>query len=370
MANTRFFDCFSGIGGFRLGAIWAGWEPVGYCEKDPSARKFYRKFFKPKGEFVSDDITTIDIDTIPDFDALLFGAPCQPFSHAGKRGGMSDDRGRPLWEALFRLLRAKSPAHFVMEEVRGILTSNGGRDWAWILCQFSTLGYDCEWCLHDWRDYNIPQARERLFLVGHLRGVSRSEVFPFRPEKTELYHPPEREAPVVHGPASPTIITHPNNASPTIIAGYWKRGATLPYLMTHSGNDVTLSEENATPVMAAQYHAQTIMSPKVVLKKDRPYLYLNAHTKGNIRDTTLSSSVESGLECSPSKQLTVTMDDQIRMFTPKEVFRLQGFPEDFIEFMLRRGFPDSSLYRFAGNAVSPYPVYAIARRLLKCQSDF
>jgi len=190
--TRTFFDGFSGIGGFRLGMTRAGFQCVGYCEKDEHARKFYKKYFKPrKTEVVSHDITTIDLDSLPDFDCLTFGAPCQPFSNAGNRAGLADDRGRPLWDAIFALLRAKRPAMFLLEEVRGLLSVHGGRDFAWILMQFSTCGYDCEWHLLDWRSFNIPQARERLFVVGHYRGSSRSEVFPLRPEEAELYQPPQ-----------------------------------------------------------------------------------------------------------------------------------------------------------------------------------
>ncbi|MCD8024195.1 MAG: DNA (cytosine-5-)-methyltransferase, partial [Candidatus Gastranaerophilales bacterium] len=93
MTKLKFFDAFSGIGGFKLGLERAGFECVGYCDNDKYANKLYRAYYKPNKEKFFNDITTINTDELPDFDIFCGGFPCQSFSIAGKRRGFEDTRG-------------------------------------------------------------------------------------------------------------------------------------------------------------------------------------------------------------------------------------------------------------------------------------
>ncbi len=115
--TIRFFDLFSGIGGFREGLKRAGgFECVGHCEMDSYADTNYRRLFDTEGEWYCDDARKIETGAMPDFDLLCAGFPCQAFSIAGKRGGFGDARGTLFFEAA-RLVADKRPAYFLLENV-------------------------------------------------------------------------------------------------------------------------------------------------------------------------------------------------------------------------------------------------------------
>lgn len=144
-ATIRYFDLFSGIGGFREGLTRAGgFVCVGHCEMDARADKNYRKLFDMEGEWFCEDARNIDTRDMPDFDLLCAGFPCQAFSIAGKRRGFSDARGTLFFE-IARLLRDKRPSYFLLENVPGLLSHDQGRTFHTILSTFHELGYFVEW---------------------------------------------------------------------------------------------------------------------------------------------------------------------------------------------------------------------------------
>ena len=198
----RFIDLFCGIGGFRLGLERSNnyREPrrqgdsdlqkehpnpkttktQGYfcciwsCDIDKWARQIYRKNF---GEEPEGDITKIPADSIPDHDLLCVGFPCQSFSIAGKRHGFQDTRGTLFFD-ICRILRAKRPSYCLLENVKGLLSHDNGETFKVILESLDELGYDCQWQVLNSKHFGVPQNRERVFIVGHIRGESRPEVFP------------------------------------------------------------------------------------------------------------------------------------------------------------------------------------------------
>ena len=202
----KFIDLFAGIGGFRRGMEMAGHECVGFCEFDKYATASYTAMHLcsdeqlafiaslPKnkrvkeilneeyrnGEWYCDDVRNITGDTIPKADCWCFGAPCQDFSVAGKRAGLEGDRSSLVRE-VFRILKEigedDRPEWLVYENVKGMLSSNNGFDFLAILSEMDDLGYDCEWQMYNSK-YFVPQNRERVYLVGHLRKRGRCEVFP------------------------------------------------------------------------------------------------------------------------------------------------------------------------------------------------
>lgn len=221
----RFFSTFSGIGGFELGIQLAyerlfnnsditresqtegelfsegegtssedstmsfnGGKPsplvcVGYSEIDKYAIQVYQQHFPNHTNY--GDITKINADTLPDFDLLVGGFPCQSFSIAGKRGGFEDTRGTLFFD-LARILRAKRPRLFLFENVKGLLSHDNGRTFSTIISTLDELGYDLQWQVLNSKNHGVPQNRERVFIVGHLRGTPRPEVFPFG-ESNEEY---------------------------------------------------------------------------------------------------------------------------------------------------------------------------------------
>ena len=123
------------------------------------------------------DITKIKAEELPGFDCLVGGFPCQAFSIAGKRKGFEDTRGTLFFD-LARILRAKQPRLFVFENVKGLLSHDGGHTFKTIIATIDELGYDCQWQVLNSKNFGVPQNRERVYIVGHLRGTPRPEVFP------------------------------------------------------------------------------------------------------------------------------------------------------------------------------------------------
>src|SRR5574343_315988 len=201
----KYFSTFSGIGGFELG-IQLAYENnrkllqiqtakdlpeilpdteerqkritcVGFSEIDKYATAIYQKHFPTHKNY--GNITTINAEELPDFDLLVGGFPCQAFSIAGKRKGFDDTRGTLFFD-LARILRAKQPRLFLFENVKGLLSHDNGQTFRTIIATLDELGYDCQWQVLNSKNHGVPQNRERVFIVGHLRGTPRPQVFPFR----------------------------------------------------------------------------------------------------------------------------------------------------------------------------------------------
>ena len=144
----RVFDAFSGIGGFRSAfERVGGFKTVGWCEIDRFAQKSYRALFDTGGEQFYENIRDIDTAGLADFDLLVGGFPCQPFSVAGKRLGTADERGDLFFE-LARILEAKRPCYFIFENVPGLLGIEKGQTFKIILETLSKLGYCVEWLVY------------------------------------------------------------------------------------------------------------------------------------------------------------------------------------------------------------------------------
>ena len=142
--TIRFFDLFSGIGGFREGLHRAGgFTCVGHCEADAYADHNYRVLFDTEGEWFCNDARNIETERMPDFDLLCAGFPCQAFSIAGRREGFADARGTLFFEVA-RLVADKRPAYFLLENVPGLLSHDKGRTFHTILSTLSELGYHVE----------------------------------------------------------------------------------------------------------------------------------------------------------------------------------------------------------------------------------
>ena len=174
----RFFDFFSGIGGFRLGMEMAGHECVGHCEIDKYANMSYNAMHHPKdSEVFFKDVRTIDPHNMPECECYCFGFPCQSFSIAGKRGGFGDTRGTLFFEVM-RLAEIRHPKILFAENVRGLLNHDGGRTFGTIIRTMDELGYNVEWQLLNSKHFGVPQNRERVFIIGHFRGKPTPKVFP------------------------------------------------------------------------------------------------------------------------------------------------------------------------------------------------
>ena len=197
----KYISLFAGIGGFDLALNRLGHECVWANEWDKYAAQIYDKNFcggrllPRQGEVLSGgvanitggqaglesidtrDLRTVPTSEIPDHDLLVGGFPCQAFSIAGKRRGFEDTRGTLFWD-IARILKDKHPSYFILENVKGLLSHNGGSTFKTIISTLAELGYDLEWQVLNSKNFGVPQNRERVFIVGHTRGQPRPEVFP------------------------------------------------------------------------------------------------------------------------------------------------------------------------------------------------
>lgn len=169
MDHFKFIDLFAGIGGIRLGFEHVGGECVFSSEFDEDACKTYEANF---GEHPSGDITKIDAAVIPDFDILLGGFPCQAFSIIGKKEGFNDETRGTLFFEIERILKAKKPRAFMLENVRNLTAHDKGNTFKVIIEHLENLGYTVYAKVLNALDYGVPQKRERIIIVGFLDKIT------------------------------------------------------------------------------------------------------------------------------------------------------------------------------------------------------
>lgn len=203
----KFLDFFAGIGGFRKGMEAAGHECVGFCEFDKWAVASYtsmhliteeqrqylstltlkqrqKEILKDEyrnGEWYANDIRRVYAGDIPKADCWCFGFPCQDISVAGKQAGFQGNRSSLFFRVMYlagQLKEEDKPTYLFIENVKDLLSVNGGWDFARLLVEMDAGGYDAEWQVLNSKDFGVPQNRERCFIIGHLRSRSAAEVFP------------------------------------------------------------------------------------------------------------------------------------------------------------------------------------------------
>ena len=186
-AVLTFGSLFSGIGGFDLGFENAGMKCLWQCEIDTAARSVLTRRF---GVPIYDDVRSVGTGT-PTVDLVCGGFPCQDVSVAGKRAGLAGKRSG-LWFEFHRILAELRPRWVVVENVPGLLSSNGGRDFAVILRGLVELGYGVAWRILDAQYFGVAQRRRRVFVVGSL-GSGRAAEILFERESLSGNTAPRRE---------------------------------------------------------------------------------------------------------------------------------------------------------------------------------
>jgi DNA (cytosine-5)-methyltransferase 1 len=213
----KFVDFFCGMGTIRMGFEQAGHECVYSVEFDKHKREIYKVIFGSEPD--AGDIRTVRASDIPRSDCWCFGAPCQDFSIAGLRAGLDGERSGLVRE-VFRLVREKEPADrpewLLYENVKGMLSSNNGWDFAAIQAEMGQLGYDVEWCLLNSKNFGVPQNRERVYTLGHLRTRGERKVFPIgecNSASDKSCNPASEKRQWV----SPTLYTRPHRGDGTYV---------------------------------------------------------------------------------------------------------------------------------------------------------
>lgn len=302
----RFVELFAGIGGFRLGLERAGHDCVWANEWDKYANKVYRSHW---GECDDRDIRSVDVGEIPRHDLLVGGFPCQAFSIAGNREGFDDARGTLFFE-IARILEACRPSHCLLENVKGLLSHDGGRTFCRIIEVLGELGYCVEWQVLNSKDFGVPQNRERVFIHG-FRGESGFSIFPLVRYDGVSSSEGAEEQGVGQGSL--------RSVASTITAGYQKlnEGSTIVQVNNprHSNNRV-YDESGIAPALRTMQGGNR--QPKIL-----SHSWRNGDPARGGTGPLYSMEHSFTLDTSPH----YVVGDRIRKLTPLECERLQGFPD-------------------------------------------
>ena len=382
--TLTFLDFFSGVGGFRHGLELAGMKCVGFCEKDKFARKSYEAMYDTKGEWFHDDITTTDSTRIPKADLWCAGSPCQNVSIAGKRAGLYGERSG-LFFTFVELIKSQKeedkPEWVLLENVKGLLSSGGGRDYLDYLSILDEAGYDLEWQVFNSKDYGVPQNRERIYTLGHLRRNGRRQVLPLSRESSSHLKQ------LVGGMQSYRVYD-PSCIATTLVGEGGGLGAkTGLYLIDQSLTEPKLTEEarcitaryiagatKRTAMNSGVLEVQPILTQGIKVRNGTKQGYQLAEVGDSVdlsypssltRRARVGRGIAHNLSCSCQMGAVVWNGRvvKIRRLTPKECFRLQGFSDDLFE-KAKAVNSDAQLYKQAGNGVTVPVVYAIGCAIL------
>ncbi|EME5818397.1 DNA (cytosine-5-)-methyltransferase [Enterococcus faecalis] len=384
-----FLDLFAGVGGFRLGLEKAGHKCIGFCEIDRKARESYKAIHNTENEVEMYDITTISdefIRGIGRVDILAGGFPCQAFSVAGKRKGFGDTRGTLFFE-IARFAHILRPKYLFLENVKGLLNHEGGTTFETILRTLDELGYDVEWQVLNSKNY-VAQNRERVFIIGRLRGECTNQVFPITGEESAIDQESVKinsagttnTKQIVVGNVNPSAKGMNGNVysseavSPTITCNHGEGSKiAIPILapnkkkVRQNGRRCKENDEEMFPLTAQDRHgiivegnldggyrsASSVVStdgisptlttmggggqePKIFVREATKKRYTQANPGDSINFSFPNSTKRRGRvgrqhahTLLTGEQQAVVMEDfQIRKLTPLECWRLQAFPDE------------------------------------------
>lgn len=416
----KFLDLFAGIGGFRLGMESAGHECVGFCEIDKYARASYKAIHNTEGEIELHDITTVSDESIRGFgsvDVICGGFPCQAFSIAGHRRGFEDTRGTLFFE-ICRFASILRPKYLFLENVRGLLNHDGGATFETIIRTLDGLGYDVEWQVLNSKNFSVPQNRERVFIIGHLRGERTRNIFPLSGESEqsdcqqskienignvnpsgngmngEVYSSqglaptlttnkgegqkiaipvltPDRAEKRQNGrrfktDGEPMFTLTAQDRHGVVVKNEIKKYGTIEPNFNDSG--VIYETDGIAPTLRAYQGGN--LEPKIRVKEATKQGYAVAeigdsvnlsHPNSKTRRGRVGKQIANTL-LTGENQGVVEPDFRIRKLIPRECWRLQGFP-DWAFNKAQEVNSNSQLYKQAGNSVTVNVIAAIAKEL-------
>lgn len=377
----RFFDMFSGIGGFRSGLEWiGGFECIGHCEIDKYANQAYNAIYEPKGELFYEDARTINPDDLPDIDLICAGFPCQAFSIAGRRQGFDDARGTLFFE-IARIAAIKRPPFLLLENVPGLLSHDGGWTFATILLTLSELGYDVTWQVLNSKDFGVPQSRKRVYIIGFLRERCAGEILAFNEAnvKALAQRIPGREGDRVYSTDGVSITL-------TSTAGGFG-GKTGLYEINTPSDEETLCDSQGVFFIDMNEGAKLTDTARCITARQDSGISKHKGEHSGVFVEDRARAVNSPERETVRQQgrrikepdepmFTLTTQDKhgvmrygrVRRLMPIECFRLQGFTEEQFKKAEATGLKDGRLYKMAGNAVS-VPVISALGMFIKAIAD-
>jgi len=304
-------DLFAGIGGIRIGFEKAGFRTLFANDIDPYCKATYDLNFKGVPLTVA-NISKLESSSLPNFDILLGGFPCQPFSIAGYRRGFLDNGRGDLFFEIVRILREKKPRAVFLENVKNLRTHDKGRTFKIISDALDDLGYHIKVEVLNSMEYgNVPQNRERVYIVGF-----KSE------EQCDAFEFPD-----------PTPLTK---------------------------NVTDLLDKNVDTRYYYNHLPLYSKLKKEVKSEDTVYQWRRVYVRENKKGVspTLTANMGTG-----GHNVPIIKDKKgIRKFTPRECARLQGFPKSY---KLPKDLPDTKLYKQLGNSVTVSVIERIAKEVKK-----
>jgi len=308
-SRLKFIDLFAGIGGMRIPFEEAGLQCVFTSEIDKYARITYEAYF---GDVPSGDITQINPKEIPKFDILLAGFPCQPFSQAGLRKGLHDHRGG-MFFTIKDIIKTHKPKAFLLENVKGLTNHDNKKTLTRIYDELESLNYHVTSSVLAAKDFNLPQRRERIYIVG-FKTKRAKEAFEFpQPIKqtTKLKHILEKDPDQKYTISDRLWIGHQERRERNK-----NRGVGFGYRLFESSSDYVNT-------ISARYY------------KDGSEILIKQENKNP------------------------------RKITPLEAARLQGFPDKIVNKARANQISDVQLYKQFGNAVPVNVIRMISKNILK-----
>ena len=338
-----FIDMFAGIGGFRSGMEQAGHKCVGWIEWDKFARQSYQAMYNTEGEFNGKDIQQVRGSDLPDSDVWCFGFPCQDVSVSGKQAGLLNGKRSGLFFEVVRLLQERIrnketlPKTLFIENVKSLLSVDGGWGFARMQIELDKAGYDIEWSVINSAEV-VPQNRERVYIIGHLRGSSPSKVFPIIRESKEA----DSGTSIKIHQVGQLNKTESFGGNPQVGRVYGTDGLS-PTLNTMQGG----GREPKILVRAC-------LTPDRLSKRQQGRRF-----KDNGEPSfTLNTVDRHGVLIENQKEWA------IRKLTPRECWRLQGFTDEQFDKAKDAGVSNSQLYKQSGNSVTVPVIKAIAEKLI------
>lgn len=309
---VTFFDAFAGAGGFHLALSSVGFECVGACEIDKFARHTYRTNFEYTP--VWEDMSNLPYDELPDFDILTGGFPCQSFSTAGQRKGFDDPRGNLMWDML-ELVKRKQPKAVIFENVKGFTTAEDGKYVKALQDELSSMGYSSTYKVLNSKNFGLPQSRERMYMLATNQTV-------FGVPAADMINLPEK--PLFSEVSTPRV------------------------------GDIL--EESVHPKYTLSDKMWVWLAKRAKDLEERGSGF-NAYTLVDA-DTPYTRTIPKRYYKDGKEALLVQEGKNPRRLTPREIARLQGFPDSF-----RFPVSDTQAYQQMGNAISVPVAKNVALRL-------
>jgi len=391
----KYLDCFTGIGGFTKPLIEAGHTCVGFSEIDKYAISVYQRQY-PDHDYLG-DITKIDEKKLPDFDLLVGGFPCQSFSIAGKRGGFEDTRGTLFFD-LARILKEKRPKYYIFENVKGLLSHDGGNTLGTIINSLWELGYTADYQVLNSKHFGVPQNRERIFIIGTREEDcgTLKEFWHFdypKPPKTyckladiledevdEKYYLKDESVEKlieynirnsINGNGFQAKFHNENENMSALkvggggvndliqvgsLGGDWEKRQNGRRFKEDGEPSFTLTAQDRHGVMISE---ATKKGFAVAEEGDSINLSVpNSKTRRGRVGKEVAQTLDTGMQ-----QYTL-QNTRIRRLTTIECLRLQGFPDDWCDYGVNdEVISDSQKYKMAGNAVTTNVIKAIIKQL-------